>query len=77
MRPGPLNLLLDSTGIRFLGDGEWLARKHGTHRRRQYRKVHLAMDTAPRDVGAVEVTSSDKGDSPVLPQSRPASRSAL
>lgn len=68
MRPGPLTLLVDSTGSGFLGDGEWLARKHGTHRRRQYRKVHLAMDTAPRDVGAVEVTSSDKGDSPVLPR---------
>ena len=27
---GPLNLLVDSTGIKFLGDGEWLARKHGT-----------------------------------------------
>lgn len=33
--PGPLNLLVDSTGIEFLDDGEWLARKHGTHRRRQ------------------------------------------
>ena len=33
--PGPLNLLVDSTGIKFLGDGEWLARKHGTHRRRR------------------------------------------
>lgn len=32
--PGPLNLLVDSTGIKFLGDGEGLARKHGTHRRR-------------------------------------------
>jgi len=65
--PGPLNLLVDSTGIKFLGDGEWLARKHGTHRRRQYRKVHLAMDTATGDVCAVEFTSSDKGDSPSLP----------
>lgn len=37
---GPLNLLVDSTGIKFLGDGEWLAHKHGTHRKRQYRKVH-------------------------------------
>ena len=65
--PGPLNLLVDSTGIKFLGDGEWLARKHGSHRRRQYRKVHLAMDTATGDVRAVAFTSSDKGDSPVLP----------
>lgn len=28
-RPGPLNLLVDSTGVKFLGDGEWLACKHG------------------------------------------------
>lgn len=53
---GPLNLLVDSTGIKFLGDGEWLARKHGTQRRRQYRKVHLAMDTATGDIRAVEFT---------------------
>ncbi len=65
--PGPLNLLVDSTGIKFQGDGEWLARKHGTHRRRQYRKVHLAMDTATGDIRAVEFTSSREGDSPVLP----------
>lgn len=65
--PGPLNLLVDSTGIKFLGDGEWLARKHGTRRRRQYRKVHLAMDTATGDIRAVEFTSSREGDSPVLP----------
>jgi hypothetical protein len=65
--PGPLNLLVDSTGIKFLGDGEWLARKHGTQRRRQYRKVHLAMDTATGDIRAVEFTSSREGDSPVLP----------
>lgn len=31
----PLNLLIDSTGIRFRGDGEWLSRKHGTTRRRE------------------------------------------
>lgn len=90
---GPRNLLIDIEpwerhwserpwrgGIKFLGDGEWLARKHGTHRRRQYRKVHLAMDTATGDVGAVEFTSSNQGDRPVLPtfwtRSRPMRRSA-
>lgn len=64
---GPLNLLVDSTGIKFLGDGEWLARKHGTHRKRQYRKVHIAMDAGSSDILAVEFTSSREGDSPVLP----------
>jgi hypothetical protein len=53
---GPLKLLVDSTGIKFLGDGEWHARKHGVQGRHQWRKVHLAMDTATADIRAVELT---------------------
>ena len=64
---GPLNLLVDSTGIKFLGDGEWQARKQGVQGRRQWRKVHLAMDPATSDIRAVEFTPSREGDSPVLP----------
>ena len=64
---GPLNLLVDSTGIKFLGDGEWQARKHGPQGRRQWRKVHLAMDPATSDIRAVEFTPGRDGDSPVLP----------
>ena len=64
---GPLNLLVDSTGIKFLGDGEWQVRKHGVQGRRQWRKVHMAMDTATADIRAVEFTSNSEGDSPVLP----------
>ena len=64
---GPLNLLVDSTGIKFLGDGEWQTRKHGPQGRRQWRKVHLAMDPATSDIRAVEFTPSRDGDSPVLP----------
>ncbi len=64
---GPLNLLVDSTGIKFLGDGEWQARKHGVQGRHQRRKVHLAMDTATSDIRAVEFTPSSDGDSQVLP----------
>jgi hypothetical protein len=65
---GRLNLLVDSTGIKFLGDGEWQARKHGAQGRRQWRKVHLAMDTATSDIRAVEFTPSHDGDSPILPE---------
>lgn len=53
---GLLNQLVVSTGIKFLGDGGWQARKHGVQGRRQWRKVHLAMDPATsdvRDVGKV------------------------
>ena len=39
-----LHLLADSTGIKFLGEGEWKTKKHGAERRRQWRKVHLGID---------------------------------
>ena len=39
-----------------LSGDKWLARKHGTHRRRQYRKVHLAMNTGSGDILAAEFT---------------------
>ena len=65
---GPLNLLVDSTGIKFLGDGERQVRKHGVQGRRQWRKVHLAMDSATSVIRAVEFTSSSDGDSTVLPE---------
>ncbi len=64
---GPLTLLVDSTGIQFLGDGEWQARRHEGRGRRQGRKVHLAMDPATSDIRAVEFTPSRNGDSPVPP----------
>ena len=38
---GPLDLLIDSTGIKFVGEGEWKRKKHGAEYRRQWRKVHL------------------------------------
>lgn len=64
---GPLHLLVDSTGIKVRGEGEWHARKHGGARRRVWRKVHLAIDEATLEVRAVEITGSGVGDAPVLP----------
>lgn len=64
---GPLNRLVDSTGIKVLGDGEWQARRHGVQDRCQWRKGHLAMDTAASVIRAVAFTSSREGDSPGLP----------
>lgn len=78
---GPLNLLVDSTGIKFLGDGKWRARKHGVQGPRlsrpsrrlpsiaeRGRKVHLAMYTTTSDIRAVEFSFSSDGDSPVWPE---------
>jgi hypothetical protein len=65
---GPLHLLIDSTGIEFEGEGEWNARKHGGAKRRVWRKVHLGIDEQTLEIRAVEVTSSDVGDAPMLPE---------
>ena len=64
---GPLHLLVDSTGIKVRGEGEWHTRKHGGARRRVWRKVHLAVDEATLEVRAVEITDSGVGDAPMLP----------
>lgn len=59
---GPLHLLVDSTGIKVRGEGEWHARKHGGARRRVWRKVHLGIDEATMEVRAIEITDSHVGD---------------
>ena len=51
-----LNLLVDSTGIKFLGEGEWKCKKHGADYRRQWRKVHLGIDAQTLEIRAIEVT---------------------
>jgi hypothetical protein len=56
---GPLHLLIDSTGIKVEGEGEWKARKHGGTKRRVWRKIHLGIDEQTLEIRAVEVTSSD------------------
>lgn len=62
-----LDLLVDSTGIKFLGEGEWKRKKHGAEYRRQWRKVHLGIDARTLEIRAIEVTDNSVGDAPMLP----------
>ncbi len=65
---GALHLLIDSTGIKFRGEGEWKRKKHGAEYRRQWRKVHLGIDAETLEVRAIEVTDNSMGDAPMLPE---------
>ncbi len=65
---GALHLLIDSTGIKAMGEGEWSARKHGASRPRQWCKLHLGIDAETLEVRAIEVTGSRVGDGPMLPK---------
>jgi hypothetical protein len=62
-----LHLLVDSTGIKMLGEGEWKTKKHGADYRRQWRKVHLGIDATTLEIRAIEVTDNATGDAPMLP----------
>src|SRR3972149_548182 len=64
---GLLHLLVDSTGIKMMGEGEWKTRKHGASYRRQWRKVHIGIDAETLDIRAIEVTTNANGDGQTLP----------
>jgi hypothetical protein len=59
---GPVHLLVDSTGLRLCGPGEWLVEKHGTRRRRSWRKLHIGVDAHTGQILASELTTSDVDD---------------
>lgn len=65
--PNGLHLLVDSTGVKMLGEGEWKTKKHGAEYRRQWCKVHLGVDAETLEIRAIEVTSNRVGDAQVLP----------
>jgi hypothetical protein len=59
---GPVHLLVDSTGLKLCGPGEWLEEKHGTKRRRAWRVLHLATDADTGRIVASVLTDRDADD---------------
>jgi len=58
----PLHLLVDSTGLRLCGAGEWLQEKHGTKTRRSWRKLHIGLDAETGQIVAVSLTAKEVDD---------------
>jgi hypothetical protein len=58
----PVHLLLDSTGLKLCGPGEWLTEKHGPRRRRSWRKLHLASNADTGRIVASVLTGHDAND---------------
>ena len=57
-----MHLLVDGTGLKFCGPGEWLIEKHGTKRRRAWRVLHLATDADTGRIVASVLTDKDADD---------------
>ncbi len=58
----PLHLLVDSTGLRLCGAGEWLLEKHGTKTRRSWRKLHIGVDAGTGWIVAASLTAKEADD---------------
>src|SRR5215218_7196184 len=58
----PVHLLVDSTGLKLCGPGEWLAEKHGTSRRRSWKKLHIGMDANTGQIVASALTGREADD---------------
>jgi Transposase DDE domain len=59
---GGMHLIVDSTGLKFHGPGEWLVEKHGTRTRRSWRTLHIGLDADTGRIVAAELTTNDVDD---------------
>src|SRR3954462_3361804 len=64
---GPLHLVLDSTGLKVYGEGEWKVRQHGYSKRRTWLKLHLAVDPQTHEVQAAMVSEPGVTDAEAVP----------
>ncbi len=62
-----LHLIVDSTGLKLRGAGEWLFEKHGTVKRRAWRKLHIGIDVASGEIVAFDLTDKDVDDASHVP----------
>jgi hypothetical protein len=63
---GPVHFIVDSTGLKIYGQGEWHAKKHGGRRRKRWKKLHLGVDENGR-ILASKVTDGHEQDPFQLP----------
>jgi hypothetical protein len=61
-RQGPIDVVVDSTGLKVFGEGEWKMRKHGKSKRRTWRKLHLAVNPATQEIEAEVLTENSGAD---------------
>ena len=57
-----LNIVMDSTGLKIYGEGEWKVRMHGVSKRRTWRKLHIGANPEDREIQAVLLTENHVSD---------------
>ena len=64
----PLHLVVDATGVKVFGEGEWKVRQHGYSKRRTWRKLHLGVNEASLEIVAAVVATNNFTDGQILPE---------
>lgn len=67
MKNEPLHLVIDSTGAKVYGEGEWKVRQHGWGKHRTWKKLHIGIDESNGDILVGEVTGNEVCDADALP----------
>jgi len=65
---GGIHLVVDSTGLKIYGEGEWKVRMHGTSTRRTWRKLHIGVDESTGDILVSALTAASVSDAEALPE---------
>lgn len=65
-KQGAIHVVVDGTGIKVYGEGEWKTRQHGVSKRRTWRKLHLSVDEATGEILSAVVTTNDVHDGEVF-----------
>jgi len=63
---GALDVVLDSTGLKVYGEGEWKVRQHGASKRRTWRKLHLALDPTSGEIQAAMLSDNGVADAQMV-----------
>ena len=63
---GGMNLVLDSTGLKIYGEGEWKVRKHGYSKHRTWRKLHVGANPANGEIQVAVLTGNSTSDAAVV-----------
>jgi len=62
------HIVVDATGLKVYGEGEWKVKKHGAGKRRQWRKLHLAVDEQSQEIVFADITTEHVHDTTFIPE---------
>lgn len=67
-KKGDIDIVVDSTGMKVFGEGEWKMRTHGKSKRRTWRKLHLSVNPDTREIVAEVLTENSCHDADAVPE---------